>query len=406
MTRERSLFLPGLVFLAGLALPLGTLDADEPPARLTYVKVFEGSLPEYTRVTIEENGQATYQDGSTDQPEAPESFRLSSAMAARLFGLAAELGYFQNLELDSGQRVAHMGDKTFLYEKGTMRAEVRYNHTKNSTAFELQNWFERIARGRYLAGQLEHQAVFDRLGLAETLRTFEREFNAGQLVDPEQFVSVLERIAKDARAMGLVKSQAQDLLRRIRGGPARLQLEYGDDETGWYYKMVLVDGGSATQESRRYGDPTNPQRLDLPETTSKRLWELARLANYFRELTTYSESPGRLRGYRLSYDAGPEFRQLVFSAPPNALLAEMVHIFQQSLQQTYFQQRLRAALEGNSIELQVVLQDLETAVRGDKLLAPSEFVPLLEGIAGQTEQHAVVRGLAERLLAQLRGGSR
>lgn len=406
MKRERYLLLPGLFFLTVLALPLGTLGAEGPSAQLTYVKVFKGSLPEYTRVTIEENGQATYQDGSADQPEAPESFRLSPGTTARLLGLAGDLGYFQNLELDSGERVARMGDKTFSYQKGETRAEVHYNHTKNSTAFELQNWFERIARGRFLARQLEHQVVFDRLGLPETLRIFEREFNAGQLVDPEQFVGVLERIANDARAMGLVKSQAQDLLRRMRGGPARLQLEYGDDETGWYYKMVLVDGGSATEESRRYSDPSNPQRLDLPENISRRLWELARLANYFRDLTTYSESPGRLRGYRLSYEAGPEFRQVVFSAPPDALVAEMVHIFQQSLQQTYFEQRLRAALEGNSIELQVVLQDLDTAIRGDKLLAPSEFIPLLEGIAGGNAQHPVVRGLAERLLAQLRGGSR
>lgn len=383
-----------------LVSPAAVLDS--PAGRLTYVKVFKGSVPEYTRVTVEEDGEATYQGGSAEHPDAPERFRLSPATTSRLLGLTAELSYFQGVQLESGQRVANMGQKTFLYEKGETRTEASYNHTRNATANELQQWFERIARGRYLAQQLEHGLVFDRLGLLESLRLFEREYNAGQLVDPEQFIGLLERIASDARLMELARTRAQGLLRRVRGGAATLEFEYGDQESGWYFKMVLVDQGTATREARRFSDPANPQRLDLPETASRRLWELARLANYFRDLPGELDVGDRLRGYRITYEAGSEHRELTFLSPPDALLAEMTHLFQQVIAQEHFRQRLQSAAQERSFQLQIVLQELDAAILADKLIAPRDFVPQLEGIAKGEGEHPIVRGLAERLLAHIR----
>lgn len=398
-SRRSALFLSLAVLGAfGIALTAG-----EPSSgRLTYTKVFKGSLPEYTRVTVEENGEAAYQGGAADHPDAPEAFRLSPAVAARLFDLAAELGYFQGVELESGQRVAHMGQKTFLYQKGGLRGVVSYNHTRNETAQGLQLWFDRIARGRYLVSQLEHRLVFDRLGLLDTLREFEREFNAGELVDLEQFVSVLERVAGDPRSMHLVKTRAQALLRRIRGGAATLRFEYGDQDSGWYYKVVLVDQGGATYEARRFADPSNPQRLDLPEASARRLWELAQQANYFRDPLSAQGRSERLNGYRFTYEAGPEHREVAFSVPPTATLAEMVHLFQQALAQEHFRQRLTAAMQEKSYQLQVVLQELDVAVRDRKLIAPRDFLSVLEGIANGEAHHPIVRGLAQRLVTQIR----
>lgn len=398
-SRRLALFL-SLAGLGAAGMALGA--AESSSARLTYIKVFKGSLPEYTRVTVEEDGEATYQGGAADHPDAPESFRLSAAVATRLFGLAAELGYFKGVDLESGQRVANLGQKTFVYEKAGSRAEVSYNYTRSEAAQALQQWFERIARGRYLVRQLEHRLVFDRLGLLDTLREFEREFNAGQLVDADQFVSVLERIAGDPRSMQLVKTRAQGLLRRIRGGAAILQFEYGEQESGWYYKVVLVDQGGATYEARRFADAANPQRLELPETPGRRLWELAQQANYFRDQPRSQERTGRLSGYRFTYEAGPEHREIAFLVPPSATLAEMLHLFQQTLAQEHFRQRLHAAMQEKSYQLQVVLQELDVAVQGRKLLAPRDFLPVLEGIANGDGHHPVVRGLAERLLATIR----
>ena len=395
-----------LLSLAAFALSLATASLgyaeESSTARLTFVKVFRGSAPEYIRITVDENGETTFQGGSADRPDAPGSFRLSSGIAARLFGLAAELNYFQGSGLESGHRVAFMGQKTFVYEKGSVRNEASYNHTRSAAAQELQLWFERIARGRILAAQLEHRLLFDRLGLLETLREFEREFNAGNIVDPEQFIPVLERLAGDPRLMQLARTRAQSLLRRIRGGAATLQFEYGDLGTGWYYKAIVVDQGGATQEIRRFSEPVSPQRLDLPGDIVQRLWELARLENYFRDRTESREAAERLSGYRLTYEAGAEHRELVFASPPSAVIAEMVQIFQQALTQEQFRRRLRAALDTKSLQLQLVLQELDAAVRSRKLIAPREFLPVLEGIAGEGAQHPTVRGLAERLLAHIR----
>jgi len=375
------------------------------PARLTFVKVFRGSMPEYVRIAVEESGNATYQGGAAGHPDEPESFRLSPPVVNRLFGLAAQLVYFQGVELESGLRVANLGQKTFLYERGEQRGEASFNHTRSVAAQELQQWFERIARGRFLARELEHRLVFDRLGLPETLREFEREYNSGQLVDPEAFVGVLERIASDPRLMQIAKNRAQSLLRRLRGGAALLQLEYGDQASGWYYKVTLADQGGATREARRFTEAANPQRLDLPEGVSRRLWELAQLANYFRAVGPSNDGSGRLRGYRFTYEAGAEQHVVVFATPPTAPLAEMVHLFQQLLAQEYFREQLRKALEEKSLQLQLVLQELDTAIKSDKLIAPRDFVPVLEMIAKANGHHPVVRGLAQELLGRIRSAS-
>lgn len=384
----------------GLTLPLKGEDAST--ARLTFVKVFKGSQPEYIRIRVEENGQATCQGGRAEEPDEPESLQLSPELTAQLFSLAAELNFFQHLDLDSGQRVAYMGTKTFIYQRGGQRNEVSYNYTQNPTADRLSALFEGIARGRYLIQQLEHRLIFDRLGLMEILSLFERDFNAGRLVDVEQFTPVLQKIADDPRLMQLARSRARELLGRAQGAPANLQLEYGDQESGWYYKLVLVRRGSITFEARPFAEPPNPRLLALPGPVVQRLWELAELANHFSDLTAYRELAGRLRGYRFTYQSGTTQHQVAFATPPNAVVGEMVHLIQQILQQEYYRDRLRAALAKESLLLQVVLQELEAAVRANKLLDPREFAPALEEIANGEAHHALVRERARRLLALIR----
>lgn len=393
-----------LLACLGVASLAGHAGEASSSARLTYTKSFKDRVPEYVQVVVRETGEATYEGRALDESAEPEAFRVSPEVTARLFALAAELNYFRGLELESRHEVAYLGEKTFAYEEDGQATRVSYNYTENAKAIELEQWFERIARGRSLLHELEFRLQFDQLGILATLREFERDFNAGRLVDYPQFAPVLERIANDPRLLRLAQIRAAELLRRIRGAPGRLQVEYGDQRSGWYYRLIVEEQGGVTYEGRRFDQPANPQPLKLPEAAAARLLELARQDNYFRGLAVSGE-PQQLSGYRLTYEAGAEHNEVAFSQPPDATLTEMVHIFQQVLQQEHYRNRLRAALDADSVDLQVLLQELESAVARDALIDPKEFVPLLEQIANGSGHDPVTREQAQRLLTRLRASN-
>lgn len=390
-----------LLFLFALTLPSPAAEA--PLARLTFTKVFKGRVPEYVRLTVTENGEATYQGGTELDPGELEEFRVSPAFTARLLALTAELNYFRGVSVESRYEVADLGRKTLAWESGRERAEVTYNFTQHKTAEELQRLCEGLARGRHWIREIESRLVFDRLGVLQLLREFERDFNSGALVELEQFVPVLERVAGDRRLMRLAQTRAQHLLERIRGGGSRFQLEYGDQRTGWYTRMTL-EGGAVTYEHRPFNQPPEEKPLPFTPAAAARLEELLREARYFRERASSGYSEGQLNGYRLLYEAGVEHNEVAFAQPPDAVLAEMVSLCRQALLQEDFRNRLQAAWEGKSVTLQVVLQELEAAVAANAVAEPKDFLPVLEQIANGAESHPVVREQAGRLLARIRAG--
>src|SRR3989338_5775541 len=390
---------PLLLFvLFALALPGPAAEA--PVARLTFAKLFKGRVPEYVRVSVAENGEATYQGGSELDPGELETFRVSPALTARLLALTAELGYFRGLSLESRHDVADLGRKTFVWESGGERAEVTYNFTENQAAEELQQLCEGLGRGRHWIREIESRLVFDRLGVLGVLLDFERDFNTGTLVDVEQFVPLLERVAADRRLMRLAQMRAQHLLDRIRGGGSRFQFEYGDQRSGWYTR-VTVEGGAASYEHRPFNQPLQEKPLPFPQAALVRLGELLREAGYLRgQVSGYAEN--QLNGYRLQYEAGVEHNEVAFAQPPDGVLAEIVSLCQRALRQEDFRTRLHAAWEEKSVTLQVVLQELEGAVAANAVIEPKEFVPLLDQIAENAESHPVVREQAGRLLMRIR----
>ncbi len=389
-----------VLLLLGLALP--GLAAENVPARLTFIKVFKGRVPEYMRVTLAESGEATYQGGSEMDPGEPETFRVSPGVTARIFALAAEMNYFRGVALESRHDVADLGRKTFVGESGGERAEVTYNFTENKAAEELQQLCEGLGRGRHWMREVESRLVFDRLGVLGVLRDFERDFNTGTLVDVEQFIPLLERVAADRRLMRLAQMRAQHLLDRIRGGGSRFQFEYGDQYSGWYTRVTL-EGGAVTYEHRPFNQPPQEKPLFFPKAAAVRLEELLREAGYLGGRTSGGYAESQLNGYRLQYEAGAEHNEVAFAYPPDAVLGEIVALCQSALRQEDFRTRLWAAWEEKSVTLQVVLQELEEAVAADAVIEPKEFVPLLEQI-NEAESHPMVREQAGRLLIRIRAG--
>ncbi len=393
-----------LCLVPSLALSIGAAPSAAASGRLTFIKKFEGSRPEYVRVTVDRTGRAVYQGGSIEEPDEPEEFQLSASTTREIFRLAAELQHFRGIELEAARRVAHMGEKLFRYEEAGERTEVRYNYTENRAARELQQLLERIGRGRDLIGELDYRLQFDRLGVLDAIRQLQGELNAGKLVDPEQFIPVLQRVVDDRRLMRLARAIARDLLRRIGSGHSRLQFEHVDPRSGAYTRLVVDEQGTGVYERRNVGAGSEPRALDIPAAVAERLWELVRYADYFRGLESAGQSAGGSSGYRLTYETASGQQRLAFSHPPNAILAEIVHLFQKLIYQEDLRQRLQAALEGESLMAQVILRELERALRSDSLAEPKGFVPLLKQIANGGETHPRVREQAEALLGQIQSG--
>lgn len=369
--------------------------------RLIFLKTFPGSSPEYTRVEVSENGRALFQGGKIAEPEEPETFTLSPETTAELFRLAAALGYFRNLTLEVPKKIANMGEKTFVYEKGARRGEVKYNYTQSNVARMLQTLFENIAFGRNLMGELAFRARFDRLGVAESLRNFDEALTEGHLVDLPGFVPVLAGIAKDRRLMRLARNHAGRLLARLENTFARLQLEHGDTLANRYVSLVVLEDGQGSFEQRRFHDKPQPQSMVFPAKFRDRLWELAAQVAAKQERSTRA-SPGKFTGYRLTYEKGATKKQLAFSSPPTAMVAEIVHILNTVVEQERLLAKLLTTKEKDRFMLQVVMQEVDTALKRNAVADPRVFVPVMEEIAGDEKRHKIERDLARRMLKRIR----
>src|ERR1700682_2261385 len=108
---------------------------------ITYSKYFKGSTPENVIITVTRKGDAVYKESVTD--DQPLKFQLTDSEANEIFDLAGKLGHF-NRPIESGLKVANMGMKTFHFEDGNVKSEVKFNYSQDPDAQALQDWFARI----------------------------------------------------------------------------------------------------------------------------------------------------------------------------------------------------------------------------------------------------------------------
>ena len=203
--------LGGLIFPAmGLAEDGGAL------ARLTFTKVLEGSTPEYLMIAVDSSGEGTYEGRRLTDPPNPRHMTLSPATTQRLFELCEELNYFQNVVLESGKKVANLGWKTLVFERGGRQNRVEFNYTRRREGDELVNLFERIAVVQEHIETLEYAIKYDHLSLPGELRRIQIDMEKKALADPELMVPSLEKIVRNRRFLNLAQSRAQDLLERIQ----------------------------------------------------------------------------------------------------------------------------------------------------------------------------------------------
>ena len=180
---------------------------------LFYSKYFKGSTPEYVAILVARDGQVTYQEAKDD--DNPIKIRLDTAAVDEMFDLAGKLDHFQH-PIESGLKIANLGQKTFRYEDGADRHEVQFNFSEDMNAQMLLDRFERITETEQHFENLDRTAHFDKLGVNDVLLQMQATIDRNRLVDPEQFLPLLDRVAKNESYLHISRERAAAIAEGIR----------------------------------------------------------------------------------------------------------------------------------------------------------------------------------------------
>jgi hypothetical protein len=180
---------------------------------LFYSRSFPGSVPAYFQIAIEAGGNTEYREGPDD--DNPLSFKLSAAETGEVFGLAEKLGYFER-PLESSAKVAFAGTKTFRYENGAQKGEVKFNYSEDPSARALTDWFERMGDTARCRIDLERAAKYDKLGVVDALLRIESALDRKRLVAVDQYLPTLDRIIAGPSYMNTARERAARIAATIR----------------------------------------------------------------------------------------------------------------------------------------------------------------------------------------------
>jgi hypothetical protein len=200
-------------------LTAGALSSAAAPSGgvFTYRRIFKSSVPEFIEIKIPQNGeQGSVEIRQLDDEAGASPFEVGAGLRSKIFELIAELGYFKGLDLDVHRKIANLGEKTFTWANGGEIYTVAFNYTLNSTAMQLLQICEGLAREQELLELLQRRAKYDRLGVNDALLQFENDLNKGVLPEPARALPLLDQIGADSRFVEIARQRARALAERIR----------------------------------------------------------------------------------------------------------------------------------------------------------------------------------------------
>lgn len=185
--------------------------------RIVYSKSFPGSVPPFVLITLDPSGAGVYKEGVDD--DQPLKFRIKKEEADQIFALAAKLEHFRR-PLESGLPVAKMGQKKFRWEDGAAKPnEVEFNYSQDPDARTLLDWFERMTETEQHFIAVERAVKFDKLGANKAILQMQAALERNRLVALEQFLPLLDRVAKNESYLNMARERAAGLADWIRNGP-------------------------------------------------------------------------------------------------------------------------------------------------------------------------------------------
>jgi len=210
-----------------LCLPLLALADDAP--RLFYSKSFPGSKPAYMEIRLDRDGKAEYREAPNE--EDPIVFKLPAGDAETVFNLSDKLDHFSR-QIESGLKVARMGDKTLRWEKGAEKHEAKFNYTLDPDAQVIYDWFERMCESALLYIDLERSAKYDKLGVNQSLLRLESAWDKKRLVAIDQYLKLLDRVAANESYMNMARDRAAKLAMIFRDPPPPPAADKTADKAG------------------------------------------------------------------------------------------------------------------------------------------------------------------------------
>jgi len=183
---------------------------------IIYRKVFKTSYPDYVQNKVSQNGAATYDIRQLDEESEPVAFEINPPLVQHVFDLASKLHNFQGVDLDIHRRIANLGEKTFVYTKGTESHEVKFNYTLDENATQLLNIFEGLARQESDLSNLQRVMRYDRLGVNDALIQIEADYNSKAFPEPERLLAALDQVSADDKFIDIARQRARTLASRIR----------------------------------------------------------------------------------------------------------------------------------------------------------------------------------------------
>jgi hypothetical protein len=200
------------LWAALLAGALGIAGAQEVP-RITFSKSFPGSQPAFFLITVERTGAASYNE--SQDPDNAEKLHLEPGATGEMFQMADRLDHF-NRPLESGLKVANMGEKTLRWESGGETRETKFNYSTNEGAKLLADRFEGIAECAQTLLELRRSIRHDHLGVNAVVLKIQGLWTDKRLVATADFLPLLDQVAKDEVYIHMARERAAQIADAIR----------------------------------------------------------------------------------------------------------------------------------------------------------------------------------------------
>ena len=188
---------------------------------ITFELSWKASDPQWYEISVDQNGQATYQSqakADANQPKAEPytlHFIMSQGTRTKIFQIAGALHDF-NGNFETRAKIAQTGQKTLTFRQGDRENKTTLNYSDNPQMNEVIGLFQRMSTTFETAQKLDYDMRFDKLGLDRDLKSLVQLDKDNQLAELQVIAPMLERIANDDSVMNIARQKAKLLLERSR----------------------------------------------------------------------------------------------------------------------------------------------------------------------------------------------